>query len=401
MTDTTFAQAIYTKAARANPYPIYAQMRAANRLTPVIGPMTGNTFWFATHYHDCVALLKDQRFGKSIRKRLPPEILERFPPPDPLFETINNNMLFTDPPDHTRLRSLVHKAFTPRMIENLRSRIVEISEGLLDAMQDSHETDLIESFALPLPITVIAELLGIPVAERDQFRAWSQAILFQVPEQSAAAAMEFVMYFHALFDERRKNPGDDLISALVQTEEAGMMLSTEELTGMIFLLLVAGHETTVNLIGNGTLALIQHPDQMRKLQADPLLVKNAVEEMLRYNGPVEIATVRWAFEDVAIGDQVIPIGDALVVSLAAANHDPAVFEHPETFDITRDAHKHIAFGQGIHYCLGAPLARLEGTIAIGALVKRLPDIELAVDVDDLAWSEGLLLHGMKAMPVRY
>jgi cytochrome P450 len=300
-----------------------------------------------------------------------------------------------------KLRALIHKAFTPRMIENLRGRIQEIADNLLDSIEGEREFDLLESYGFPLPITVIAELLGIPASDRDRFRAWTKALLFGLDEeQGRIAVLEFTMYMHAMIEERQEHPKDDLISALVAAEESGDKLDRMELLSMIFLLLVAGHETTVNLIGNGTLALLQNPDQMQLLRDNPTLIKSAIEEMLRYNGPVETPTLRWAFEDVRMGDTVIPQGDIVMPSLLAANRDPAHFPDPDRFDIRREPNKHIAFGNGIHYCLGAPLARLEGEIAMNTLLRRLLRLELNTHVDDLQWNESLLLHGMKGLPVR-
>ena len=352
-------------------------------------------------------MLKDQRFGKDQHKHLPPEIAERWwgPPasPDDPWEAINRHMLNLDPPDHTRLRALVHKVFTPRMVENLRPRIAQIADDLLDEMADQSEADYIASFAFPLPITVIAEMLGIPAADRDQFRKWTKIILFGLDEaENQESVVEFGMYMNALVDDRHENPQDDIITGLVQAEEDGDRLDRMELLSMLFLLLVAGHETTVNLIGNGTLALIQHPDQFEKLRANPSLIKSAVEEMLRFNGPVDMTTLRYAFEDIAIGGAVIPKGDGVWASLLAANRDPAQFPDPDTFDIARDPNKHIAFGNGIHYCVGAPLARLEGTIALSAMLQRISHIELAAPLASLEWTTGFLtIHGMNAMPVRY
>jgi cytochrome P450 len=392
---------IWSPSHRANPAALYARMRAENPVYKTVGPVTGRHFWVVTRYDDAITALKDPRIGKEM-SRLPKDVLESYPPQDPTFAMMNRNMLFTDPPDHTRLRGLVHKAFTPRMIENLRDRIQDIASELIDQMEGKDEGNLIEDFAFPLPIIVIAELLGIPPEERERFRAWTRALLFGPTQEDAmSAAMEFIMYFHGLFDERLNDPREDLISGLVQVEENGETLDREELMGMVFLLLVAGHETTVNLIGNGTLALLQHPDQLAKLKADPGLIRNAVEEMLRYNGPVEVATERFVMEPMELGGQQLKVGDLVFVSLIGANHDPDVFPNPHVFDITRDAHKHIAFGNGIHYCLGAPLARLEGTIAISTLLRRLPDLQLNAAVEDLEWSESLLLHGLKALPLRY
>lgn len=389
---------------RANPQALYAQMREEEPVHRAIGPVSGNAFWFLTRYDDCVSFLKDQRFGKQIDRHLSPEQLRKWigdGVADAAFEPIEHHMLNLDPPDHTRLRALVHKAFTPRMIENLRPRIQQIADELIDAMTGKSEIDLIGEFGFPLPITVIAEMLGVPADDRDKFRQWTKLIVFGGPaEETRVAALEFVMYINQMIDERQTAPRDDLITALVQAEEAGDKLDRMELVSMIFLLLVAGHETTVNLIGNGTLALMQHPDQMERLRRDPALIRPAVEEMLRYNGPVETTTLRWALQDVEIGGVVIPQGDAVLAALVAANRDPAIFPNPDTFDIARDPNKHIAFGSGIHYCVGAPLARLEGTIAINTLMSRLRHLELAVAPETLEWNDNLLLHGMSALPVR-
>jgi cytochrome P450 PksS len=410
MTASEITQArydVWNPAHRANPQAMYARMRAEHPIHCERGPQSRRNFWFFTRYDDCVAVLKDQRFGKEVSKRLPREIWEGWVSPDDSpFNAINRHLLDIDPPDHTRLRALVHKAFTPKMMEGLRDRVSQISEHYLDrtlarARDNAGVVDLIAEYALPVPITVIAELLGVPVADQDKFRHWTQVLLFGSDEAtSLTAVMEFVAYMHELIDQRGAAPQDDLLSALVAAEEAGDKLDRQELLSMIFLLLVAGHETTVNLIGNGTLALLQHPDQMALLRAQPDLIRTAVEEMLRYNGPVETPTIRWAFEDVVVGGVTIPAGDLVLPSLLAANRDPAVFDDPDRFDIRRDPNKHIAFGMGIHYCIGAPLARIEGAVAVNALLARTQTIELAVDLGELRWAENLLLHGMKELPVR-
>lgn len=391
---------LLTGRARANPQAIYAQLREKE---PVYAIEVGDTrYWVTTRYEDCLTVLKNPQVGKEYRKKLPAELANRYPS-DPTTELADRSMLFVDPPDHTRLRGLVHKAFTPRMIENLRPRIQAISQDLIDQMGTHGQADLIDHFAFPLPIIVIAELLGIPTEERDQFRAWTKAMLFgPTAEIAGTAALEFMMYCHHLFDQRRDDPKEDLITGLLDAEENGQKLTQEELMGMVFLLLVAGHETTVNLIGNGTLALIQHRDQFDKLRAHPERIDNAIEEMLRYNGPVECSTNRWAFSDVELGGRTLQMGDVVLASLVAANRDPAVFADPDRFDIEREGlNKHIAFGNGIHYCLGAPLARLEGQIAINALVQQFPQLDLAVPLKELRWTESLLLHGMKHMPISY
>jgi cytochrome P450 PksS len=311
-------------------------------------------------------------------------------------------MLNQDPPDHTRLRGLVHKAFTPARVRDLEPRITQITNDLLDAMQDKAEGDLIADFALPLPIMVIAEMLGIPVEDRDKFRSWTQMILSFGPASSIASVMEFVQYMNAMIETRRAEDTGDILSALVRVEDEGSTLDHMELLSMIFLLLVAGHETTVNLIANGTLALLQHPAQMQQLRDDPALTPGAIEEMLRYSGPVDATLNRWAAEAITWEDgRVIEPGDVIIPLLMAANRDPAIFENPDTFDIIRDPNPHIAFGHGIHFCLGAPLARMEGTIALRALLTRMPNLALNIDPDDLLWGPSIVLHNMLELPLIY
>jgi len=394
---------LFNSETRANPQAMYEQMRQHDPVYCHISQL-GNPVWILTRYEDVLAVLKDQRFIKDGRKHLPKKIANRYytETAEPTFEAINRHMLNLDPPDHTRLRSLVHKAFTPKRVRDLEPRIQQIAKELLDAMQRKSEGDLLDDFAFPLPITVIAEMLGVEAEKRAQFREWSQIILFSTDYQAnIASIMAFVHYINELIDVRRGEDQGDILSALVRVEEEGDTLDHMELLSMVFLLLVAGHETTVNLIGNGTLALLQHPDQFEKLKAHPELMRTAVEEMLRYNGPVETPTTRFAIEDVDWQGYQIKQGDVILPSLLAANRDPDVFDKPNTFDITRDPNPHVAFGHGIHYCLGAPLARLEGIIAIRALIERLPDLQLNTAAGELEWNSSILIHGMKALPVRY
>jgi cytochrome P450 len=258
-----------------------------------------------------------------------------------------------------------------------------------------------------MPVTVIAELLGVPPEDRDRFRQWSDAAVSgnatqEYMEKILIPHMQaFTDYLLAMFEEKRKIPKDDLISALVQAEEAGDKLSEDELLGMVFLLLIAGHETTVNLIGNGVLALLEHPEQLRRLRNDPSLIKSAVEELLRYDGPVETSTERFAGEDVAIGGTIIPKGEMVLVVIAAADRDPERFPEPDTLDIARMENKHVAFGKGIHHCLGAPLARMEGQIAIGTLIERMPNLRLKGSPESLSWRPGMVLRGLKALPMEF
>lgn len=400
---------IWGQATRNNPHPIYRQMREQDPTFRVVDGL-GQTVWFFTRYEDAVSVLRDRRIIKNVQKSLPPEVLEaQFgnqidPNPfaqDSMFDAINQHMLNQDPPDHTRLRGLVHKAFTPARVRALQPRIEEIADELLDEMRDKNESDLIADYAMPLPITVIAEMLGIPVADRDKFRNWTQ-ILLSGSMESMSAVMEFAQYMNATIEARREHDTGDILSALVRVEDEGDTLDHMELLSMIFLLLVAGHETTVNLIASGVLTLLQHPDQLQNLRNDPTLIGGAIEEILRYEGPVDAALNRWAAEPIEWGDgRVIEPGNVIIPLLLAANRDPDAFENPDTFDITRDPNHHIAFGHGIHFCLGAPLARMEGKIALPKLLERFPKLELNTNPDALQWGPTIILHNLAKLPVRY
>jgi cytochrome P450 PksS len=377
-------------------------MRAEAPVWRGLGPVTGRPIWFLTRYADCVAALRDPRLGKDIEKHLDPEQVasERDLEAGPL-EPLGRNMLFVDPPDHTRLRRLVAKEFTPRAIARWEQRIRGIAGDLLDGLAGRDRFDLIAEFAHPLPVTVISEMLGVPIEDRDRFRRWVDVVL-RGPigsDEQTLAGMEFIAYLNDAIESRRTTPRDDLLTALIHAEEEGDRLDHTELLAMVFLLLVAGHETTVNLIGNGTLALLRNPHELGRLRAEPSLMPVAVEELLRYEGPVGVATSRWAFEDVVYGDVTIPRGEIVIPVLLAANRDPTVFPDPDRLDLGRDPNRHIAFGTGIHLCLGAPLARLEGAVAFSALLDRFDEVELAVPVDDLEWNEDFFLRGIRSLPL--
>ncbi|WP_217558826.1 cytochrome P450 [Paenibacillus sp. GbtcB18] len=366
--------------------------------------------WIAFRHDDVAAMLKDPRLVKDMRKYVPqnePEAAGASSYVGKMFEWLRNmpNMLTADPPDHTRLRRLASKAFTPQMIEGLRPRIQQIADELLDAVQERGEMDLVADFAYPLPITVISEMLGIPAADRSLFRGWTQKLLqaAAVPSQGSTVAEEaleeFIGYIRTLLDDKRRNPGTDVTSGLVQAYEQGDKLSENELLSTIWLLIIAGHETTVNLIGNGMLALLQHPGQMRLLRETPSLLPGAVEEMLRMEGPIVIAS-RFAGEDIAMHGKVIRQGEIVLLSLATANVDPHKFPDADTLDITREENEHLAFGKGIHHCLGAPLARLEGQIAFGTFLRRLPELRLAVEPERLVYNYGKL-RSLTSLPVLF
>jgi len=383
----------------ANPYPFYRALREED---PVHESPLG--FWVCTRYDDAVMVLRDPRFGREGMADL---LESRLGIARDASHT--RDMLFRDPPDHTRLRGLVSRAFTPRVVDVMRPHIQEIVDGLLDRVEGAGAMDVIEDLAYPLPVTVICEMLGVPTADQDVFKGWSNdiarsldaAILpagSDVLARGREARLAITDYFRSLIATRRKDPRPDLLSALIAAEEEGNKLSEGELVSTCILLLVAGHETTVNLIGNGLLALLQHPDQLRALRDDPALIQTGVEELLRFDGPVQ-RTGRMTTADVEIGGKHIPKGSVVVSVIGAANRDPKHFSDPDRLDVSRKENRHIAFGFGIHFCLGAPLARIEGQIAIGALVRRMPGLTLVSDTPE--WRESSVLRGLKTLPVTF
>jgi len=384
---------------KANPHPVYRRLRDSAPVSRVRLP-DGRWAWLITRYDDVASVLKDERFVKDVFRARPGN------PPwvPPLFRPLTRNMLDLDAPDHTRLRGLVHKSFTPRLIEQMRDRIQGLTESLIDAVEPTGRMDLIRDYALPIPATIIAEMLGVPPEDRRRFQRWSKSLVAASPSgwgmlRAIPGAVAFLRYIRKLVRARRTAPQDDLVTALVRAEEAGQRLDEDELLAMIFLLLIAGFETTVNLIGNGTLALLEHPAQMQKLRADGSLLPSAVEELLRFDGPLETATERYAMEDVAIGGTTIPRGALVYAVLASANRDERQFPDPDSLDLTREPNRHLAFGLGVHYCLGAPLARLEGQIAFGTLLRRFPELRLAAPRAKLRWRRGLVLRGLESLPL--
>jgi cytochrome P450 len=383
-----------------DPYTFYRRLREEAPVREARLPR-GLKVWVVTRYADAREALANPALHKDIRQAH--DLIARhstsgggggFGP------ELAAHMLNSDPPDHTRLRKLVAAAFTMRRVEQLRPRVEEITEDLLAKLGD--QADLVEDFAFPLPVTVISELLGIPHADRDEFRGWTRTLLSAADTAAiAAAGRAMTVYLQELIAAKRANPAEDMLSALTNTrDEDGDSLTETELVSMTFLLLVAGHETTVNLIGNGTLALLRHPDQLAALRADPGLLPGAVEEFLRYDGPLSHATMRYTVEPVEIGGVTIPAEEFVLVALGSANRDEDRFANGEDLDVTRSASGHLAFGHGIHFCLGAPLARLEGQIAIGRLLDRFPNLTLAADLDDLRWRNSNLMRGLESLPVR-
>lgn len=387
---------------QANPFPVLARLRRTGPLTRVL-LMNGIEAWLITRYDEALQVLKDTRF-----RTRPPFLDGGIYNPSPILKVLFfNTLVNADPPRHTQLRALVSKAFTARFVESMRPHIQAVSDHLIDVVAPRGQMDLIEDFAFPLPITVIAEMLGVPAEDRSRLRAGSQALFEALGGgESNPACMakleDFRAYLDQVVETKRRDPRDDLISHLVQAEEDGVYLSEDELLSMITLFIFAGHETTVNLIGNGMLALFTHPAQLAKLREDPALVTDALEEMLRYCGPSLAPGPRYASEDLEVGGQLIHKGDAVLVSLAAASRDQAYFKQCETFEISRsDEGRHMAFGYGIHYCLGAPLARLEGHVAISTLLRRLPNLRLSVPPETLRWRGNPHLRGVSSLPVTF
>jgi cytochrome P450 len=387
-----------------NPYPHYERLRTTD---PVHQTSFGS--FVASRHAEASLVLRDKRFGKDYVertiRRYGPDIMK-----EPVFRSMSHWMLQQDPPDHTRLRGLVVKAFTARRVEDMRPRIQQIVDETLDRIVPQGKMDLIEDFAFRLPVTIICDMLGIPEEHREVFYNGSRdggRILDPVPmtpdEIKAGNATNTMaqMYFQQLFELRRTQPSDDLITQLVQAEEDGSKLSNEELTANIILLFGAGHETTVNLIGNGLLALYRNPDQLALLQANPNLITNAIEEFLRYDSSVQL-TGRVALEDIEdLGGKKIPKGESVLCLLGSANHDPAVYpDRPEQLDITRPNVKPLSFGGGIHFCLGAQLARIEAEIAISTLLRRLPDLRLD-DAENPEWRPTFVLRGLKRLPASW
>lgn len=377
----------------------YAQYAALRRDAPVyFSPMLRG--WILSRHRDVAAVLHDPRFSVD---RSQSDLFRRFQPfagqPADFATAIQRNLLMLDPPDHTRLRRLVNKAFTPRMVERLRARVQALVAEILSQHRRGGEMDLIRDFAHPLPVTVIAEMLGVPASDRERFKAWSENLVALLdPLQSTdglagaqQAYFEFSEYTRRIFAERRREPRDDLISALVAVEEQGETLSEPEVLSLCMLILGAGHETTTNLIGNAVVALLRFPEQKRRLLDEPALMPTAVEEFLRFDSPVQ-TTDRVATEDGDLFGQPVRKGQLVGLIIGAANRDPEQFAEPERLDVGRQENDHLAFSRGVHFCLGASLARLEAEVAIGALLERFPDFR--ADLEQLEWKRSLVLRGI-------
>ena len=388
----------------ANPYPVYAELR--ERAPIMFEESTDH--WLVPRFADVNALLRDRRFGRTYHHLATDPEMGRPEAPEwhaPFWHLIRSGILDMEPPDHTRVRRLVSKAFTPKMVEGLRPRIRRLMDELADDVAGAGEVDLIEAIAEPLPVEVIAEMLGVPNEDRPLLRPWSAEICLmyelnpsdEYAHRAIAACNDFGEYLRELSRERRRQPKDDLISALAQVVDEGERLTEDELIGTCVLLLNAGHEATVNVTGNGWLALFRNPEQLELLRQEPDLTPRAIEELMRFDTPLQMFE-RWVLEDVEIDGMQVTKGSELGLVFGSANHDPKVFDRPDLLDISRRDNPHLAFGAGIHFCLGAPLARVEGQIALGELVRRFPKLQLATDEPE--YKENITLRGLKSLPLR-
>jgi cytochrome P450 len=390
---------ITSPAFKANPFECYSHLRQAFPVQRI--ELANKQFaWLLSRYDDALAVFKDDRLAKDKLNTHTTGDKRQVPWVPGFIKPLMRNMLDVDVPDHTRLRALVQKAFTPRIVEEMRGRIEELASELILTVKEHRSMDLIHSYALPIPTTIIAEMLGIPVADQRKFHRWSASITSADPTgwrmmMVVPQIIAFLRYIRRLIQTKRDSPKSDLISALVEAEESGDRLNENELVAMIFLLLVAGHETTVNLLGNSVLTLLQHPAELDLLQNQPELITTAVEELLRFCGPLDLSTERYARDDFRLHGQCIRRGDLVYASIASANRDDQQFPNATDFRIRRNPNRHLAFGMGMHYCLGAPLARLEAQVAIPLLMREMPTIRLRPQT--LRWRRSLNIRGLKKL----
>ncbi|HZG07297.1 MAG TPA: cytochrome P450 [Streptomyces sp.] len=401
--------ALFTHEFATDPYPAYAWLREHAPVYRTVLP-SGVEAWLVTRYADAREVLADPRLSKNpVHHSEAAHDRGKVGIPGERSANLMTHLLNIDPPDHTRLRRLVSKAFTPRRVAAFAPRVQELADRLVDGFAERGHADLIHEFAFPLPIYAICDMLGVPAEDQDDFRDWAGMMIRHGggPRGGVGRAVKRMRaYLADLIHRKRGDLGDDLISGLIRASDHGEHLTENEAAAMAFILLFAGFETTVNLIGNGTYALLRHPEQRRLFQdalaaGDAELLRSAVEELLRYDGPVELATWRFATEPLTIGGQRVEAGDPVLVVLAAADRDPARFADPDRLDLTRRDNQHLGYGHGIHYCLGAPLARLEGRTALATLFGRLPDLRLAVEPSELRWRGGLIMRGLRELPVEF
>ncbi|MGI5338376.1 cytochrome P450 family protein [Streptomyces sp. CA-181903] len=400
---------LFTWEFASDPYPAYAWLREHAPVHRTALP-SGVEAWLVTRYADARQALADQRLSKNpVHHSETAHGKGKVGIPGERSANLMTHLLNIDPPDHTRLRRLVSKAFTPRRVAEFAPRVQELTDRLIDGFAGRGEADLIHEFAFPLPIYAICDMLGVPPEDQDDFRDWAGMMIRHGggPRGGVARSVKRMRtYLAELIHRKREDLGDDLISGLIRASDHGEHLTENEAAAMAFILLFAGFETTVNLIGNGTYALLRNPGERERLQralaaGDESLLETGVEELLRYDGPVELATWRFATQDLTIGGRRIAEGDPVLVVLAAADRDPQRFAEPDTLDLARSDNQHLGYGHGIHYCLGAPLARLEGRTALATLLRRLPDLRLSADPADLRWRGGLIMRGLRTLPVAF
>ncbi|WP_324196802.1 cytochrome P450 [Streptomyces sp. NRRL B-1677] len=408
-TNTPPAPSLFTWEFASDPYPAYAWLREHAPVHRTALP-SGVEAWLVTRYADARQALADQRLSKNpVHHSESAHGKGKVGIPGERSANLMTHLLNIDPPDHTRLRRLVSKAFTPRRVAEFTPRVQELTNQLIDGFAAKGEADLIHEFAFPLPIYAICDMLGVPPEDQDDFRDWAGMMIRHGggPRGGVARSVKKMRtYLAELIHRKREDLGEDLISGLIRASDHGEHLTENEAAAMAFILLFAGFETTVNLIGNGTYALLRHPGQRERLQralaeGDESLLATGIEELLRYDGPVELATWRFATRDLTIGGQRIAEGDPVLVVLAAADRDPERFAEPDTLDLSRSDNQHLGYGHGIHYCLGAPLARLEGRTALATLLRRLPDLRLNAEPEDLRWRGGLIMRGLRTLPVAF
>ncbi|MBE7107010.1 cytochrome P450 [Bacillus cereus] len=386
-------------------YDIYKELREFHPVYPLSSGEKSQS-WLITRHEDAISLLKDATLMKNIENVFNNEEEVNVPISLENRELLRNHMLNSDPPDHNRLRSLAQKAFTPKMIIQLEDQIQYIADTLLSKIEHNNSINLVSDYAFPLPIMVISEMLGVPLEDQHKFKVWSQAIIstphtLEDMQKNNQKLGEFAEYIQHLVNKKREQPADDLISALIKAESEGMKLNASELYSTITLLIVAGHETTVNLITNMTLALLEHPVQLQKLRQNPNLIDSAIEEALRFYSPVELTTLRWTAEPFTMHGQDIQSKDRIIISVASSNRDERIFPDADVFDITRKNNRHIAFGHGSHFCLGAPLARLEAKIAISTLLHHLPNIQIQGERGQIRWEENYLMRSLEELPLKF
>jgi cytochrome P450 len=387
----------------ADPYAAFRRMREESPVTEVAMP-NGQRAWLVTRYDDVLAVLNDNtRLTKHMAKLMPAQWV-----PTPELAFLQGTLLGVDPPDHTRLKRLVSKAFTPGRVAALRPRMAEIVEALIERMTAAAATapdgvvDFISEFAFPLPMTVVCDMIGIPGTDHNAFKAWTEKLVSATAteQEQQTAALETLVYLSGLLDAKKAAPDDTMAYALIAARDDDDKLTDGELLSMIFLMLLAGHETTMNVVATGMLALLENPVELKKLRDDPAMLPRALDELLRYINPTNHATERYTLEPVTFGDVTIPRRELVIAVLTAANLDPSKFPDPERLDLDRDTTGHLTFGHGIHYCLGAPLARLEAEVAFSALLSRFPDLSLAVPASSLTWRPSSLIHGLERLPLR-